>query len=162
MDAPGHVFAAAPLDRLGRIVTLSMWALAGAFAIGGAVVVSDSAEGWILVAAAVALAATSLWTRRLTPRAYVIGDDALTIRRRASEKRWPGVATGARRGSLRLRVAGDGGVYGYLGRYRANGSTVHAYVTDRARVVLVDVGGRTIAVSPLSPDEFVSEVGRGA
>jgi hypothetical protein len=139
-----------------------MWILASAFAVAGAVVVSSSASGWILVATGVALAATILWMKRLTPHAYVLADDALTILRRAPERRWPGAATDARRGSLRLRLAGDGGVHGYLGRYRADGTTVHAYVTDRARVVLIEVGGRTLAVSPLDPDRLVVGVDRGA
>jgi hypothetical protein len=155
-------FEAAPLDRLARVVTASMWALAGAFVLAGAVVASSAASGWILVATGLALAATILWMRRLTPRAYVLADEAFTILRRASEKRWPGAATGARRGSLWLRVAGDGGVHGYLGRYRADGTTVHAYVTDRARVVLIEVGGRTLAVSPLDPDRLVVGVESGA
>jgi hypothetical protein len=162
MEAPDDVFEAAPLDRLARVVTASMWALACAFLVAGAVVVSGSAAGLILVVTGLALAATSVWMRRLTPRAYVIGDRAFTIRRRSSEKRWPGVATRARRGSLRLRLAGDGGVYGYLGRYRADGATVNAYVTDRARVVLIDVGGRTLAVSPQYPDRLVAGVEHGA
>jgi hypothetical protein len=61
-----------------------------------------------------------------------------------------------------MRVLGDGGSYGYLGRYRADGRTVRAFVTDRRKVVLLDVGAASLALSPRDPDRFVAEVGRGA
>ena len=66
------------------------------------------------------------------------------------------------RGALGWRVAGDGGGYGYLGRFRAEGRTVSAYVTDRARVVVLEVGGTALALSPDDPDDFVERVGNGA
>ena len=59
-------------------------------------------------------------------------------------------------------MAGDGGGYGYLGRFRAEGRTVSTFVTDRSKVVLLDVGGSALAVSPEDPDGFVEEASRGA
>jgi hypothetical protein len=39
---------------------------------------------------------------------------------------------------------------------------VRAFVTDRSRVALLDVGGTALAVSPSDRDAFLAEVGRGA
>jgi hypothetical protein len=61
-----------------------------------------------------------------------------------------------------MRIVGDGGAYGYLGRFRAEGRTVHAFVTDRSKVALLDVGGASLAISPSDRDAFVAEVGHGA
>jgi hypothetical protein len=43
----------------------------------------------------------------------------------------------------------------------AEGRTVRTFVTDRQSVVLLDVGGASLALSPRDRDRFVAEVGRG-
>jgi hypothetical protein len=35
-------------------------------------------------------------------------------------------------------------------------------VTDRAHVVLLEVGDAALAVSPIDPDDFIARVARGA
>jgi hypothetical protein len=71
---------------------------------------------------------------------------------------WLGAVGNIRRGRLGLRVAGSGGLYGYLGRFRAEGRSVRAFVTDRDRVVLLGVGETHVAVSPDDPERFVTEL----
>ena len=101
--------------------------------------------------------------RRVEPRAYDVGEGALQVRRRsAAPSSFSGPIAHVRRGALGFRVWGDGGGYGYLGRYRADGRTVRAFVTDRKNVVLIEVGDKPLALSPRDPAGFISEVGRGA
>ena len=164
---PGYAstFEAAPLDRTARIVTRSLWLLAAAFVAAGAVVAGfDSASAGVgLFAVGVLLVVMNEWMRRIEPRSYDVGERALQVRRRsASPSRFTGQIGHVRRGVLGMRVLGDGGSYGYLGRYRADGRTVRAFVTDRRKVVLLDVGAASLALSPRDPDRFVAEVGRGA
>jgi len=98
--------------------------------------------------------------RRSRPVAYEIDEDAVVVRRRGlAERRFSGVVRDVRRGRLGLRVAGSGGLYGYLGRFRADGRQVRAFVTDRDRVVLLVAGATRVAVSPDDPDAFVTELG---
>lgn len=165
MDATTATFPAAPLDRLARVVTAFVWGLAAVFVVAGVVMIEAGTAwvaGLVMLVVGVLLAAMS-WSYRLRePLSYAIEDRAVSIgRRSASPRRFEGPVTRARRGALGWRVAGDGGVYGYLGRFRAEGKTVHAFVTDRTRVVLLEVGDTGLAISPADPDSFVVEVGRG-
>ncbi len=166
MDATTATFPAAPLDRLARIVTASVWGLAAVFVVVGLVMIgagSAWAAGLVLLVVGVLLA-VMLWSyRHREPLSYAIEDRAVSIgRRSASPRRFEGPVTRVRRGALGWRVAGDGGLYGYLGRFRAEGKTVHTFVTDRNRVVLLDVGDKGLAISPADPDSFVAGVGSGA
>jgi hypothetical protein len=156
---------AAPLDRLARLTTRFAWAFAAVFVLVGLVIASlgSALPGIIMLAVGLAGLVTMAWIRRIEPRSYVVEDGVLSISRRsASPRRFAGAIRNARRGALGWRVAGDGGGYGYLGRYRAEGRTVQAFVTDRAQVVLLEVGGAALAISPGDPDGFLAEVERGA
>jgi hypothetical protein len=122
-----------------------------------------SSAGLVTFVVGALLVVTAAWMRRVEPRAYDVGDGALQVRRRsAAPASFSGPIAHVRRGALGLRVWGDGGGYGYLGRYRAGGRTVRAFVTDRKNVVLLEVGDEPLALSPRDPDVFLSEVGRGA
>jgi Bacterial PH domain len=164
MPAYATSFEAAPLDRTARVTTRSMWIAAASSFVAGAAVTA-LASGWsglVLVALGVFLVAMLAWMRRIEPRSYDVGDGVLQVQRRsASPSNFSGTIAHVRRGRLGLRLAGDGGAYGYLGRFRADGRTVRTYVTDRQNVVLLDVGGARLALSPREPDRFVAEVGRG-
>ena len=164
MPAYATTFEAAPLDRTARVTTRTMWLAAAASVIaGGAVAVLGSGwSGLVLVVLGILLVVMLAWMRRSEPRSYDVGDGALQVRRRsASPSRFGGAIAGVRRGNLGWRVFGDGGAYGYLGRFRADGRTVRTFVTDRNNVVLLEVGGARLALSPRDPDRFVAEVGRG-
>jgi len=156
-------FAAASLDATARIVTLLVWALSLGSIVGGAIALQHgaSAAGAILIAVGGSLVALHGYLRRIEPRAYVVEEGALRVDRRSGSRRFVGPFRNVRRGALGWRVAGDGGGYGYLGRFRADGRTVSAYVTDRGKVVLLEVGGSALALSPDDPDEFVELVGSG-
>ena len=165
MDASPETYPAAALDRAARIVTAFVWILAVGLAVAGAFALGAGATptGAILLAVGVSLAVLHVYLRRLEPRSYVVEDGTLSVlRRSASPRRFVGTFANVHRGALGMRVAGDGGGYGYLGRFRAEGRTVSAYVTDRAQVVLLDVGGSALAVSPADPESFIEKVGRGS
>ena len=164
MPAYASTFEAAPLDRTARVTTRAMWiAAAGSLIAGAAVAALGSGwSGLLLIALGAFLVVLLAWTRRIEPRSYDVGDGVLQVRRRAaSASGFSGPIAHVRRGRLGLRIAGDGGAYGYLGRFRAEGRTVRTFVTDRQSVVLLDVGGASLALSPRDPDRFVAEVGRG-
>jgi hypothetical protein len=158
-------FAAAPLDGTARIVTRGLWALAIVLVVVGAglVATGNPVTGVVLVACGALEAALVWYLGRLRPVEYLLEESGLAIRRRkVSTKRYDGIARNARRGRLGMRVAGDGGGYGYLGRFRAEGRTVHAFVTNRNEVVLLDVGDTALAISPGDPEAFLAEVTRAA
>ncbi len=165
MGAVSATVRAAPLDRVARVVTASVWGLAAVLvAVGLVVLGAGSTWVGVLLAVVGVLLAVMLWSYRLRePLSYAIEDRAVSIgRRSAAPRTFEGPVTRVRRGALGWRVAGDGGAYGYLGRFRAEGKTVHAFVTDRKRVVLLDVGDTGLAISPADPDSFVAGVDSGA
>ncbi len=156
-------YSAASLDSTARVVTALVWALSVGLLVGGVVALQRDATpaGVILLAVGGSVLAVHAWLRRLEPRAYVVEPGTLRVERRSDVRSFVGPFRNVRRGALGLRVAGDGGGYGYLGRFRADGRTVSAFVTNRAKVVLLDIGDRPLAVSPDDPDAFVEEVRRG-
>ncbi len=165
MSAALAVFPAASLDGTARVVTRGLWVLSAVLALAGAGLLGAgvAVTGAVLVACGVLEAALVWYLGRLRPVEYLLEDGGLAIRRRkVATKHYSGALRNARRGRLGMRVAGDGGGYGYLGRYRAEGRTVHAFVTNRDVVVLLDVGDTTLAVSPGDPDAFLAEVARAA
>ncbi|HMF05370.1 MAG TPA: PH domain-containing protein [Acidimicrobiia bacterium] len=156
-------FPAAPLDRAAQMLTRLVWALAAVLVVLAAVVAaSQPVAGGVLLLAALLDAGLGWWLRGREPVAYVLEDDSLVVERKSARpEQIRGVVRGAHRGSLGLRVAGDGGAYGYLGKFRAGGETVSAFVTSRKDVVLVTVGGRRLALSPADPDGFIAALGGG-
>ena len=157
-------FSPAALDRTAWVTSWLLWALAIGLIVGGVVALQrgGAPAGAILLGIGGFIAAMHAWLRRREPQAFVVEDGALRVERRSGARRFAGPFRNVRRGKLGLRVAGDGGGYGYLGRFRAEGQTVSTFVTDRSKVVLLDVGGAALAVSPDDPDAFVEEASRGA
>jgi hypothetical protein len=158
-------FQAAELDLNAKIVTRIVWLVAVGTVVGGALLFAGGGRpaGVLLVLIGLSLIALNVWLRRIEPRSYVLDDHGLSILRRSAAPRvFTGTLRNPHRGVLGWRVAGDGGGYGYLGRFRAEGRTVSAFVTDRAKVVLLDVEGLAVAVSPDDPDDFVERLGYGA
>jgi hypothetical protein len=145
------------------VVTAVVWAFSVASLVCGVVALQQDATtaGVILLAVGGSLLAVHTWLRRQEPRVYVVEPGTLRVERRSDTRSFVGPFRNVRRGALGLRVAGDGGGYGYLGRFRAEGRTVSAFVTNRAKVVLLEVGDRALALSPDDPDAFVEEVRGG-
>jgi hypothetical protein len=158
------VYRAAPLDRLARIVTGLTWAGGAAFvALGAWLVAGGNVAGWVLLAVGGLVVAVMVVTRRLQPLAYAIEDGTFVVRRRsAAPKRFAGGPAGVRPGALAVSAGGGAGVYGYLGRFRADGRTVRVFATDHSKIALLEVGGTSLAVSPSDRSAFLAEVGRGA
>jgi hypothetical protein len=158
------VYRAAPLDRLARIVTALTWAGGLLFVMLGAWLVADgNVVGWVLLAVGALVVALMVVTRRLQPLEYAVGDGAFVVRRRsAAPRRFTGDPTGVRPGALDISAGGGAGVYGYLGRFRADGRTVRVFATDHTKIALLEVGGTSLAVSPSDRGSFLAEVGRGA
>jgi hypothetical protein len=158
------IYPAASSDRGVRLVTGFMWTLAAVFAVGGVVVLlADTwVVGGVLLASALGTVAMAVYARGAQPVEYETVGGGITIRRRSGTGlRYEGEITATRRGKLGLRVGGNGGVYAYTGRYRAEKRFVTAYVTNLRSVVLLRVGAAELALSPADPDAFVREQGGG-
>ncbi|MFD2754127.1 PH domain-containing protein [Comamonas terrae] len=118
---------------------------------------------WPLLLPLVVLAVCALFT----VRGYVVTADALLVRRLLWTTRlpWAGAAAlqsvhaepDAMRGSMRLW--GNGGLYAFTGLFRSKKlGRYRAFVMDRHRTVVLRLAGRTIVVSPASPQDFVRDV----
>ena len=146
-----------------RIVTACVWLLAPAFAGAGVVttLVGASPAGGALIAAGAGNAALCVVFRRLQRVAYQLDGSGLAIERRGrSARRYVGAVSAMLGARLGLRVAGSGGLYGYLGRFRlVGGGNVSAFVTDRSATVVVRVGDSILAVSPADRATFLSALG---
>jgi hypothetical protein len=157
--ASPRVYPAARLDGLARALTLMTWVLAAATTAAGVLTLSTE-PGWaalVLLLVGAGLLGVCEVNRRSLPVAYEVDEDGVVVHRHGgADRRFVGAARDVRRARLALRVAGSGGLYGYLGRFRAEGQSVRAYVTDRDRVVLLVVGETRVAVSPADPETFVA------
>ena len=62
-----------------------------------------------------------------------------------------------------IRLFGNGGVFCFIGYYRnAILGNYRAYVTDYAKSVILEFGGRKILVSPDDPEAFVEALRESA
>jgi len=145
-----------------RVVTAGVWLL-GPVLCGAGVAVARSgasAASAVLFATGVGDAVLCAVYRGLQPIAYELDGTGLVIERRGrSARRYVGAVSSMPTARLGLRVAGSGGLYGYLGRFRlAGGGRVSAFVTDRSATAIVRVGEAVLAVSPADRDAFLSGV----
>ena len=106
-----------------------------------------------LIGLAAAMAGIAAGCALLAPRAYVIEDGGLTVRRALGALRVEGplrVEAVEPRQLLGARLLGSGGLFGYHGMYRPEGKRYAASLTARDRAVLV-VGSEGGAL--VSPDD---------
>ncbi len=98
--------------------------------------------------------------RGLQPVAYGLDGSVLEIERRSrAARRYAGLVEVLPQARLGLRIAGSGGLYGYLGRFRlVGGGRVDTFVTDRAATLIVRAGSAVVAVSPADRDAFLDDV----
>jgi hypothetical protein len=160
--ASPRVYPAARLDGLARALTLLTWGLAAAITVAGAVTLGATPR-WAAVLQLVVgagLLGVCEVARRSRPVAYELDGEGVVVHRGGrAARRFAGAVRDVRPARLALRVAGSGGLYGYLGRFRATGATgqtVRAFVTDRDRVVLLVVGETRVALSPADPERFMA------
>jgi hypothetical protein len=129
--------------------------VAGVVVLLAAAAVSTAASGHgveagVFAVAAAVIAAIVVVCRRLQPVAYRIEPEELVIERRGAGPRvFRGAVGEPHAGRLTVRLFGSGGLGGYLGVFAlAGGGRARAYVTDRRRAVVVQVGDRDVAISP--------------
>jgi Bacterial PH domain len=152
-------FDAAPLDTAARWLTTGIWVLAVAVPVGGVVALADGGHvtrGVVLVVVGAMLLGFSVYYRRRQPMAYEISEAGVTILPRAgSPRRFDGPTSIVPDARLAFRTFGSGGLYGYIGSFRLGGGAsgpVKAFVTDRSRVVVVQVTEVRVAISPLDAE----------
>ena len=112
--------------------------------------------GWLLLALVVACALFIV-------RGYTVTPDAILVHRLLWTTRLPlaGLQSAqfepnAMRWSI--RTFGNGGFFSFSGFYRNKLlGAYRAFVTDRNRTVVLRYSGRTVVVSPSSPEEFAHE-----
>jgi hypothetical protein len=123
-------------------------------------VAGDLLTGALLAALGLGDGVLCLVYRQLEPVAYDLDGSGLAIARRGrASRRFAGALSVLSSAKLGMRVAGSGGLYGYLGRFRlVGGGRVTAFVTSRAATVIVRVGETAVAVSPADREGFVRDV----
>ena len=129
---------------------------------GGAAagVAGEATTGALLAAGGAGVVALCAVYRRLQPVAYDLDGSGLEIERRGrASRRYAGLVASLPDARLGLRLAGSGGLYGYLGRFRlVGGGRADAFVTSRAATLILRVGDAVVAVSPSDRDEFLGDV----
>lgn len=103
----------------------------------------------------------------LSVRGYSVAGGAVLVHRLGWAKRFPLAQTTRAEfvpnvtvGSV--RTLGMGGLFGFYGRFRnAVLGSYTAYGTDPSRSVVLEVGGKTIVVTPDDPARFVAAVEEG-
>lgn len=141
-----------------------------------------SAGGTVLVLGAAALAARKLavWLRAVVavvavgflvgswgyaPSGYTVDGQALTVKRPLGDV----VIQRAEITTARMfeeadsegmsRTGGNGGLFGYYGKYKSDMLGEHRwYVTDAAKRVVVETREGAVVVSPADPEKFIAAV----
>jgi len=99
-----------------------------------------------------------------TVRGYLIGGDAIRVRRLFWSTRLPlaglkAVEADPRAMEGSFRVFGNGGFFAFSGRFHNERlGQFRAYVTHPAKAVVLRYEDRTVVVSPSVPEEFVRDV----
>jgi hypothetical protein len=140
----------APWSWKTRIIT------AAAVAIGAVLYVTEGTAGLVGLLLVGALV--------FSVRGYSIERDRVVIHRMGWGSAFPldelegaWAAPHATMGSMRL--AGVGGVFGFLGRYRNSTLGVYrSFATDHHRTVVLDFEGERVVVTPDDPEEFLRSV----
>ncbi len=116
----------------------------------------------ILLATAGALTLTAWICWRLTPLAYKLDGDTLTVLRRAGPLHFPGVirvdrlAEGTRLG---FKICGNDGLFAAIGWFWSRKLGIYrAFLTRTAvaELVAIQTNRRTILISPVEPDRFIA------
>ncbi len=153
-------------DRLATGVTaatvLVLVAMAAGFAWLAALRPGAQRGLFLLVAVVCAGILAGAWVYR--PTGYGLADSALLVRRPAGDVVLPfGAITEARddphpfEGAI--RIAGNGGLFGFWGRFRSSRlGAFTAYATRRDRGVVLDVAGGRVVLTPDEPDRLLADV----
>lgn len=151
-------FSTAPYDTACRIVTALLFLMALFF--GFLYFFLDQFP----LAAVALLPATLLVTWGLAPRSYSLegatlivhrpfGNKTITLEKDLMVQPDPEAGKGA------VKVAGNGGLFGYYGSFRSGRlGFFRAYATNWKHGVVVKTGGKTYVVTPDEPEHFVSRI----
>jgi hypothetical protein len=147
-----------------RSVTLALWGAGAGLVVAGAsqLAARGSFGGGVMLAAGAMLVALCLVYRRLQPTGYRLDATGLEVERRSAHPlRFSGASTLVPGARLGFRWYGSGGLYGYLGRFGLRGApgSARAYVTARAHLVVLDLDGTRVAISPHDSDELFERLG---
>ncbi len=143
---------AAPLDGGARVSTGLIWGVVALLwvASGSSAQAGRSGAAAAFAAAAAGIALLALVLRRAQPVSYRVEAGAVVIEGRRRSTRIDGEVGATVPVGASLRVIGSGGLYGYLGWFRADGLRARSFVTDRRRAVVVPVGAALLVISPLA------------
>ena len=116
---------------------------------------------------AAVVAAIVMTTALFAVRGYSVDEQHVTVHRLIGAKRFsldavrsaehrPGITGGS------WRLFGVGGLFGSVGVFHNKAlGRYHAFTTDAARSVVLDLGDRTVVVTPDDPVRFVEAVEEG-
>jgi hypothetical protein len=140
------------------LIVIFLWVAAG----GAFSNDQNGAGGWFGLAA-VGMLGIIFVCRRRQPIAYRVGQLGVVVEERRGEvAEFAGPVELLPDARLGLRLWGNGGLYGYLGRYNLHGGgRVRAFLTRRTPITVLRIGEAVVAVSPADPVAFEQEV-RGA
>jgi len=164
LSSSATTFAAAPLDAAARIVTIAFWGsfvlawAAGGFGLSG----GDAFGGTVLCVLALALGVLGYRLRAAQAVVYELTDGGLDVQLRGGRtvRRAGAVAVlgGGALETMRSRMLGSGGVYGYSGWLWTGGERFVTHLTARTRAVRLRVGGHGVVLSPADPRAFVAAI----
>lgn len=156
-------------DRLVTGITAAVVVLLAGMAIGfAALALSGSRPGWhrALFAGVVAVCAGILgfgWGWH--PAGYALAGDAVLVLRPVGNLTLPlAEVTAVRQDPTpfagAVRVAGNGGLFGFWGRFHSERmhGTFTAWATRRDRGVVLDVAGRPVVLTPDEPARMASAI----
>jgi hypothetical protein len=104
------------------------------------------------------------WAYR--PAGYALSERALLVQRRAGDVVLPldqisDVREDPQPFAGAIRVAGNGGLFGFWGRFRSQRlGSFTAYATRQDRGVALEVGGKRIVLTPDDPERLTADVRR--
>jgi hypothetical protein len=156
MASNERLFPVAPYDRLSKAVTIVICAL-----LAGIVLIPRMP--WFI---AVLDALLVLAVYALSPRAYVVAEGRITVKRLLKDCVLPldGLreARAAASDDLAgaIKVWGNGGMFGYYGLFRTTKlGKCRWYLTDKSKAVVVATAAKTFLFSPADPAGFLAAVG---
>jgi hypothetical protein len=149
--------------------TLRMMSAGGSVVVMGAAVLATlKRAAWLRATVLVVVAAFLVGSWGFAPSGYRVDGQTLTVKRPLGDEVIDrGAITGVRmfeeadREGM-SRAGGNGGLFGYYGKYKSNRLGEHRwYVTDAARRVVVETKDGAVVVSPEDPAKFIAAVKPG-
>jgi hypothetical protein len=149
--------------------TLRMMSVGGSVLLmGAAALATRKRAAWLRVTVLVVAVGFLVGSWGFAPSGYRVEDKTVTVKRLFGDvviER--GAVTGVRPfedsdGEGMMRTAGNGGLFGYYGKYKSDRLGEHRwYVTHMARRVVVETRDGAVVMSPDDPARFIAAVKPG-